>query len=174
MPNDTDVRILDAVCSFEPVSFRAPLKFGGRIVDKTFLMNVEVTVETHSGNHATGFGSMPVGNIWAWPTSELTGDQTELAMKDFAERIVDIASQVPHYGHPMELMFDLTEEYAHTAKTIVAGHNFGGELPKLLVRENRRVNLFQFSLSPGFLAALKFIAELSHLAGASRFGFIPK
>ena len=50
----------------------------------------------------------------------------------------------------------------------------GGELPKLLVRENRGVNLFQFSLSPGFLAALKFIAELSHLAGASRIGFIPK
>lgn len=131
MPNATDVRILDAVCSFEPVSFRAPLKFGGRIVDKTFLMNVEVTVETHSGQHATGFGSMPVGNIWAWPTTALTGDQTELAMKEFAERIVDIASQVPHYGHPMELMFDLTEEYAHTGKTIVAGHNFDETFPKL-------------------------------------------
>jgi L-alanine-DL-glutamate epimerase-like enolase superfamily enzyme len=131
MPHETDVRILDAVCSFEPVSFRAPLKFGGRIVDKTFLMNVEVTVETHSGKHATGFGSMPVGNIWAWPTADLTGDQTELAMKDFAERIVNIAAQVPHYGHPMELMFDLNEEYAHTGKTVTVEHSFGEEFPKL-------------------------------------------
>ena len=131
MPNETDVRILDAVCSFEPVPFRAPLKFGGRIVDKTFLINVEVTVETHSGKHATGFGSMPVGNIWAWPTSELTGDQTELAMKEFAEKIVDIAAQVPHYAHPMELMFDLNEEYAHTGKTIIETHSFGEEFPAL-------------------------------------------
>ena len=131
MPHETDVRILDAVCSFEPVSFRAPLKFGGRIVDKTFLMNDEVTVETHAGKHATGFGSMPVGNIWAWPTTDLTGDQTELAMKEFAERIVNIAAQVPHYGHPLELMFDLNEEYAHTGKTVTVEHSFGEEFPKL-------------------------------------------
>lgn len=131
MPHSTDVRIIDAVCSFEPVSFRAPLKFGGRIVDKTFLINAEVTVETQSGDHATGFGSMPVGNIWAWPTSALTGDQTELAMKEFSERIVEMAAQIPHYGHPLELMFDLTAEYHHLAKTIVASHQFDEEFPEL-------------------------------------------
>lgn len=131
MPNATDVRILDAVCSFEPVAFRAPLKFGGRIVDKTYLINAEVTVETQSGKHATGFGSMPVGNIWAWPTSELTGDQTELGMKEFAERIVSMAAEIPHYGHPLELMFELTAEYAHLAKTIVATHSFNEEFPEL-------------------------------------------
>ncbi|MDA0281969.1 MAG: mandelate racemase/muconate lactonizing enzyme family protein [Planctomycetota bacterium] len=131
MQNATDVKILDAVCSFEPVAFRAPLKFGGRIVDKSILINVEVTVETHSGKHATGFGSMPVGNIWAWPTSQLTGDQTELAMKEFSERLAALASEIPHYGHPLELMFDLAAEYPHLAKTIVATHKFNDEFPAL-------------------------------------------
>lgn len=131
MPNATDVRILDAVCSFEPVAFRAPLKFGGRILDKTSLINVEVTVEKQDGNHATGFGSMPVGNIWSWPTEKLTGDQTEQATKEFAERIVSMASEIPHYGHPLELMFDLNEEYSHLGKTIVTSHNFDEEFPAL-------------------------------------------
>ena len=61
----TDVRILDVQVRFEPVSFRAPLKFGGRVVDHTYLINAAVTVETRTGNKACGFGSMPVGNVWA-------------------------------------------------------------------------------------------------------------
>ncbi len=131
MPASTDVRIKDALCTFEPVSFRAPLKFGGRIVDKTFLINVEVTVETQAGAHATGIGSMPVGNIWAWPTSKLTGDQTETAMKEFAERITQMATEVPHFAHPLELMFDLAAEYHHLGQTVCAGHQFDETFPKL-------------------------------------------
>ena len=40
------------------------------------LMNVQVTVESRKGQHAVGFGSMPVGNIWAWPTDALEPPQT--------------------------------------------------------------------------------------------------
>jgi L-alanine-DL-glutamate epimerase-like enolase superfamily enzyme len=131
MPRSTDVRICDAACSFEPVSFRVPLKFGGRVIDKSWLMNVDVTVETADGRHTSGFGSMPVGNVWAWPTSELTGDQTEMAMKEFAEKIVTMAMLVPHYAHPVELMFDLSAEYQHLARTILEGHRLSAEFPVL-------------------------------------------
>ena len=41
----TDIQILGVDVSFEPVSFRAPLKFGGRVVDHTYLINAVVTVE---------------------------------------------------------------------------------------------------------------------------------
>ena len=71
MSKPTDIRIVEATCAFEPVPFRAPLKFGGRIVENTFLTNIEVTVETRAGQHASGFGSMPVGNVWAWPAGKL-------------------------------------------------------------------------------------------------------
>lgn len=131
MPASTDVRIVDAVCSFEPVKFRAPLKFGGRIVDKSDLINVEVTVETQSGTHTTGYGSMPVGNIWAWPTQQLTGDQTEAAMKEFAERITGMATEIPHYAHPIELMYDLAAEYKHLGRTVCEGHQFDEGMPEL-------------------------------------------
>ncbi len=131
MSKATDVRIREAVCAFEPIAFRAPLKFGGRIVDKTFLINVEVTVETHKGKNATGVGSMPLGNVWAWPTMTLSGDQTEAAMKAFAEQITTIANSVPHYAHPLELMFDLAEEYAHLGKTVAEERHLKAEFPAL-------------------------------------------
>ncbi len=62
----TDVMVKEVKVQFEPVQYRAPLKFGGRIVSSTYLINAEVTVEAHNGKHATGHGSMPVGNVWSW------------------------------------------------------------------------------------------------------------
>ena len=131
MPKSTDVRIRDAVCEFEAVPFRAPLKFGGRVVDKSYLINVEVTVESHDGRHATGQGSMPVGNVWAWPAGNLSPDQTEKAMMDFAEKLATIAPDVPHYAHPLELMYDLAEEYAHLARTEVEQYHMDEPFPVL-------------------------------------------
>ena len=52
MSKSTDIRIVEASCSFEAVPFRAPLKFGGRIVENSFLTNVELTVETRGGQIA--------------------------------------------------------------------------------------------------------------------------
>lgn len=131
MHNSNDVRIKDAFCTFEPVAFRAPLKFGGRIVDKTVLINVEVVVETRSGQIETGQGSMPVGNIWAWPTNSLSGDQTEAAMKLYAEEIVTIARDLPRFGHSIELMFDLAAEYHHLGKSISQRLHLNEEIPAL-------------------------------------------
>lgn len=131
MPSSTDIRIHDAACSFEPVSFRTPLKFGGRVIEKSFLINVSVTVETADGRHTSGFGSMPVGNVWAWPTRTLSDEQTEMAMKEFAERITTMAMEVPHYAHPIELMFDLSAEYQHLGRTVLEGHRLSDEFPAL-------------------------------------------
>lgn len=131
MSKTTDVQIKDAFCTFEPVAFRAPLKFGGRIVDKTHLINVEVVVETRAGKHETGQGSMPIGNIWAWPTDDLSGDQTAAAMQAFAEDIVTIARDLPRFAHPLELMFDMAAEYQHLSKLVMSKLRFKGEMPAL-------------------------------------------
>ena len=119
MPRQTDIRIVEATCWFEPIHFRAPLKFGGRVVDHSYCMNVRVTAETAKGDRADGFGSMPVGNVWAWPTSKLEGDQTEAAMKLFAERVTESATQAEP-GHPIEIMHELHDNYAQLARTIAA------------------------------------------------------
>lgn len=131
MSKSTDVRILEATCSFEAVPFRAPLKFGGRVVDRTDLINVEVTVETRGGKHAVGFGSMPLGNIWAWPSDSVTAEQAEGAMKRFAERVVELADLCPDYGHPLDLVFQISAEYFHLGKTLPSKLGLGESMPEL-------------------------------------------
>ncbi|MFQ5732970.1 MAG: enolase C-terminal domain-like protein [Planctomycetaceae bacterium] len=131
MTKATDVRIVDATCSFEPVDFRAPLKFGGRVIEKTFLINVDVEVATRDGRHTAGMGSMPVGNVWAWPSKTLSDDQTEAAMKAFAESVTDLANRYPEYGHPLEISYHLSGEYSHLGKTLPAKMGLGDEMPEL-------------------------------------------
>ena len=131
MQKATDIRIMDASCEFEPVDFRAPLKFGGRIIDKTFLMNVTVEVETRDGHLASGMGSMPVGNVWAWPSQTLTGEQTETAMKQLAEKVVELGSIYPEFGHPLELSYHLSGEYEHLGRTLPKKLGFDENIPEL-------------------------------------------
>ena len=132
MAKPTDIRILNAAITFEPVSFRTPLKFGGRTVKETKLINVEVTVETRGKKHGVGFGSMPIGNIWAWPgTNGVTPEQAEAAMVDYAQRAVGLTEGFIDQGHPIELMFTLSAEYAHLAKLVTEKHKLPEIIPEL-------------------------------------------
>ena len=89
MSNPHDVRVVACEVTFEPVPFRAPLKFGGRVVDRTDLINAAVTVERRDGKTAIGHGSMPVGNVWAWPSSTTDAETAERAMKRLAEHLAE-------------------------------------------------------------------------------------
>ena len=94
MSNPNDVRVVACEMTFEPVPFRAPLKFGGRVVDRTDLIQAAVTVERRDGKTATGHGSMPVGNVWAWPSGVTDAATAERTVKRFAERLATHAMEV--------------------------------------------------------------------------------
>ncbi|GAB4158037.1 MAG: mandelate racemase/muconate lactonizing enzyme family protein [Planctomycetaceae bacterium] len=131
MSKSSDVRIVEARCSFEQVPFRAPLKFGGRVVDSSWLINVEVDVVTHDGRESAGMGSMPIGNVWAWPSTTLSPDETETAMKAFAEQVVELANAYPSYGHPVDITYQISGEYYHLGKTLPGKLGLDEEMPEL-------------------------------------------
>jgi len=131
MPRPSDIRIVDASLSLETLPFRTPLKFGGRVMNEHKLMNVKVTVENQSGRHAIGAGSMPVGHIWAWPSSEVSPEQAEKAMLDFAERIVRLTDALDDYAHAIDLMYLISAEYYHQAKVVSREHGLPEPIPEL-------------------------------------------
>ena len=51
MPKPTDITIVEARCSFEPVAFRSPLKFGGRGVTDMELTVYGASRPLHSGHY---------------------------------------------------------------------------------------------------------------------------
>ena len=65
----TDVRILSVDHQFEEFTYRAPYMFGGRSVDRVTLLNVTCRLRTGDGKESSGFGSMTLGNAWAFPAA---------------------------------------------------------------------------------------------------------
>ena len=130
MPNSRDIRITNAVISLEPVPFRTPLKFGGRVVEQMQLINASVTVETRDGKRATGTGSMPAGNVWAWPSAVTSTDDSERAMIAFARSAAGLASEIES-GHPLEIGVALLEGYPRVAAAVKAECSLDEEIPLL-------------------------------------------
>ncbi|MFV0442645.1 MAG: enolase C-terminal domain-like protein [Planctomycetaceae bacterium] len=131
MPKPTDVKVLSAELTIQSFPFRSPLKFGGRIMDSTRIMNVQVTVENRGGKHATGFGSMPVGNVWAWPTDAVSSTDTLASMEDFAERVVRLTDGFDDYGHPIDIVYQISGEYEHLAKLVARDRQLSEPPPEL-------------------------------------------
>src|SRR5215831_14930168 len=65
----TDIRIVDVDHGFEDFLYRTPYAFGGRSVDRVTLLNVHCRVRSGDGREAAGFGSMTLGNAWAFPAA---------------------------------------------------------------------------------------------------------
>src|SRR5437763_9280488 len=107
MRKPTDIRLCEVTSSTQYLKYRAPMKFGGRTVSDVVLLDVTVEVETRDGRRGRGFGSMPMGNIWAWPSKGLSTDQTLAAMIEFGQRMVRQANGYRGAGHPLEITHDL-------------------------------------------------------------------
>ncbi|HEX4590426.1 MAG TPA: hypothetical protein VH120_10885, partial [Gemmataceae bacterium] len=100
-----DVRI-----SFEDYRYRTPIKFGGAALDRVTLLNVECHLEAASGRRATGFGSMPLGNVWAWPSRTLPYEATLGAMKRLADDVARLYRCCGEIVHPIETTMSVEEE----------------------------------------------------------------
>ncbi len=130
-PKNTDIRIDEIRHSYEDYLYRTPIKFGGTVVDRATLLNVDCTVSSRGGRSAKGFGSMPMGNVWSFPSRVLTYDQTLGAMKALADRIVRITGGYKETGHPVDLNHALEPEYLKAAAEESRKLKLAEPIPKL-------------------------------------------
>jgi L-alanine-DL-glutamate epimerase-like enolase superfamily enzyme len=129
--NPTDVRITAVRHVFENFRYRTPIKFGGIASDRVTLVNVECKVRTGSGKTASGFGSMPLGNVWSFPSRVLGYDETLAAMKDLVSRITTLYSSCNELGHPIDLALVLEPECEKAAVEVTGQHHLKEPIPRL-------------------------------------------
>jgi L-alanine-DL-glutamate epimerase-like enolase superfamily enzyme len=126
----TDLRVRDIAFSTEVHRYRTPIKFGGVALDRATLLNTTVTVETRAGIVAQGLGSMPLGNIWAFP-SKLPYETTLTAMRRVAERVAEIYRACPDFGHPIDLTMRLEHDFFRAAEEVATELALGEPIPRL-------------------------------------------
>lgn len=127
----TDIRIDDVAFSYEDFHYRMPIKFGGTALDRVTVANVTIDVSTAAGRKARGFGSMPLGNVWSFPSRSLTYDDTLGAMKALTERIATLTAAHREYGHPIDLTWALEGQYIEAARAVDAERGLAEKIPVL-------------------------------------------
>lgn len=127
----TDIRIEEMSTAYEDYGYRTPIKFGGMVLDKVTILNVNCRVRTADGRVAKGFGSMPLGNIWAFPSKTMPYEVTLGAMRALAERIVRITGGYKEFGHPIDINHELEPEYLKAAAEVSAQQKLKEPIPKL-------------------------------------------
>ena len=130
-PRNTDVRIEQITPSYEDYLYRTPIKFGGSIVDRVTLLNVDCVVRTPDGHTAKGFGSMPMGNVWSFPSRLLSYDQTLAAMKALSNRIAKLTNAYQEFGHPIDINAALEPAYLKAAAEVAVEQKLAEPIPKL-------------------------------------------
>ena len=130
-PKPSDIRIDEVVHGYEDYVYRAPYKFGGRVVDRTTLLNVHCRVTTRNGQTAWGFASMTMGNMWAFPSATMSYDTTLEAMKTLASRMARLAGDCSETGHPLDIAHVLEPEYLKAAAEVSAERKLTEPIPKL-------------------------------------------
>ncbi len=126
-----EVKTEDVQVSFEDFLYRAPLKFGGTVVDRVTLLNVSCRIRNRKGEVAAGLGSMPLGNVWSFPTKTMPYETTLKAMKVLAERIRKITADHPEYGHPIDINWALERAYLQAATEVSKELALSEPIPKL-------------------------------------------
>lgn len=115
MTRTTDIRITAVEHRYEDFHFRTPIKFGGVALDRATNLDVWIDVETVGGKRARGFGSMPLGNVWSFPSRVLKYEDTLAAMKALVERMAVATGQFKETGHPIDLGMALEKQFHHLA-----------------------------------------------------------
>src|SRR4051794_3532703 len=131
VPKPSDIGIEDITYEYEDYRFRTPIKFGGTVADRATILNVNCVVRTRDGRVAKGFGSMPMGNVWSFPSKVMAYDTTLGAMKALAERVCKITAAYRGNAHPIDINRDLEPDYLRAAAEVSQQLKLADPIPKL-------------------------------------------
>jgi len=131
MPKSKFIQIEEIDYSFEDFRYRTPIKFGGVALDRATILNVNCVARTRGGGLARGFGSMPLGNVWSFPSKALGYDATLAAMKALAERIAQLTAGFEEPGHPIDINHALEPAYLQAARELSHSLHLAEPIPPL-------------------------------------------
>lgn len=129
--NPLDMSVEGVEIEEESYVYRTPIKFGGTVLDRVTLLNVKVRARNRGGKQVTGFGSMPLGNVWSYPSKTLKYEQTLGAMQALARKVRVITADFHDYGHPVELNHHLEPLWLMAAAEVNAELKLAEPMPKL-------------------------------------------
>jgi L-alanine-DL-glutamate epimerase-like enolase superfamily enzyme len=125
------LRVESMRVGYEDYSYRTPMKWGGVVIHEATILNVHCTATVNTGRTIHGFGSMKMGNTWAFRTERLTYHQTLDLMKKLALRIGALTESCREFAHPIELNRMLAPLFQQAAAALGREEKLPEPVPEL-------------------------------------------
>ncbi len=126
-----EVKVKEIHATYEDFKYRTPIKFGGNVVDRVTMLNVNTVIEDGMGKASKGFSSMSMGNVWSFPSKVHSYDETLAAMKDLASEVERITGKAGASGHPIDINVALEPEHLKAAAAVSQRRGLKEAIPKL-------------------------------------------
>ncbi len=127
----TDIRIEHISFGYDEHLFRAPVGFAGAVVNRATMVTVKCSVRTASGKAARGFGSMPFNHTFSFPSTRLSNENKNDAMKALAAELAKVTDSYKELGHPLDINWDLAPLYLKAAADVSQRLYLPDPIPKL-------------------------------------------
>lgn len=115
---NTDLKILSVEPYFSDEIPRTPLKFGAVVVDRATLCWVKVQVENGRGQQAEGWGGIPIGDSWAFPSKAVPHEERDPAMRQIVREFCQLASEYTGHAHPIDIYLDLEGDLRQVSDSV--------------------------------------------------------
>jgi len=128
---NSDIRIVEAQPFFPQIRCRTPLKFGAVVVEELPFCHVRVLAENRQGRRAEGWGAILLMDLWGWPSPNVPHETRQEVMIETVEAICRVAAGHGQYGHPLDLFFDLLDEFERLGEEACRRRNLPEMMPHL-------------------------------------------
>ena len=127
----SDIRIGRISFGYDEHIFRAPVGFAGAVVNRATIVTVRCSVRTAGGKVASGFGSMPFNHTFSFPSTRLSNEIKNDAMKALAAELGKVTGGYKEFGHPLDINWDLAPLYLKAAAEVSERLRLADPIPKL-------------------------------------------
>jgi len=127
----TDIRVTELEVEFADERLRTPLKFGTGVVSAVTSATVRAGVETRSGRRGEGYGHILLSDSWGYPSTTLSHEARDAAMRLVAERWCREVKSRSAWGHPVELWVEAKAGLPELARGVTEGLGLAEPMPLL-------------------------------------------
>ncbi len=109
----TDIRVIEANTEHRSFRFRTPLELSTGKITEISQVRAAVRVADRGGRSAAGYGTIFLGDLWAWPSGRVHSPQRVAAMQALCDLLATGLPTVAEYAHPMQVGTALLGDYLH-------------------------------------------------------------